>query len=202
MQKKSYVILAILSVIVIVGVVEISYGWASLLFDQVPYNYTSTITIPSNNPQGGSLSGYYNITGKGRNFKIFLQLPGAEQGESPLDYTTDGMNGQGHIQTIKPTLPAMTSLLQGNFRKAMLNTYFKGYMDVSCAAWTGRVDFENNITIFPANFTIDGPLTDWEGGFNIVEENNRLVIKADYIYYPSGNKNSETIKHVVKDTYI
>jgi hypothetical protein len=201
MEKKHYAIIGLVAVILVIGTVEVGYGWMNLFFDQVPYNYTSTVTIPPNSPNGSSLSGTYWIGGKGRDFQLFLILPGAQQGESPLDYTSDGMTGKGHIDNIQISWSAISNLLSKNFKAALLATSFNGTLDVSCASWTGKVFFYNNGKEFPANFTIDGPLTDWEGGFNVSGQGNRLVISADYIYYPTGQKNTSTPSHVKKDYY-
>jgi hypothetical protein len=200
MRKKYNIAIIFIALIAIVGLVELSYGWTNLLFDQIPYNYTSTVTIPSNSGSG-SLSGYYIIKGKGRNFNIYLSLPGAEQGESPLDYTKDGMNGSGHIDNIQIGMNTIKNLFSGDFKSALFSTPFNGTLNVSCAAWTGKVIFHNNGTDFPANFTIDGQMTDWEGGFIVFQKDNRIVIKADYIYFPSGQKGLSTPTHVQKDYF-
>ena len=50
-----------------------------------------------NTANGSSLGGYYNIAGKGRDFTFHMVLSGAEKTESPLDYVTDGLRGQGHV---------------------------------------------------------------------------------------------------------
>ncbi|HMK54195.1 MAG TPA: hypothetical protein VK444_05375 [Methanobacteriaceae archaeon] len=203
-MEKKHLSLILVAALVLCGFTILALmpsAVGDLLFDQVTYNYTSHVWIPPEDSNGSSLGGTYWIAGKGRNFKLFLILPGAEKGESPLDYTSDGMNGTGHIENIQVTPQTIQSLLNRDFKTALFNTRFQGNMDVSCAAWTGKIHFENKITEFPGNFTIDGPMTDWEGGFQIFQQNNRIVIKGDYILYPTGQKNSSNIQHVIKEYY-
>jgi hypothetical protein len=42
-----------------------------------------------------------------------------------------------------------------------------GYMNMTCAAWTGVTYFKNDVKIFGGNFTIDGTMTDWEGNYTL-----------------------------------
>jgi hypothetical protein len=73
---------------------------------------------------------------------------------------------------------------------------------MTCAAWNGHGNFSNDGQNFLGNFKINGVLTDWEGKFNVIQENNRIALKADYILYPRDNKTSYNIKEVKKTYYM
>ena len=70
-------------------------------FDQISYNHTAYASIPNDTQNGGSLGGFYNIYGKGNNFKFDVAMPGAENYEDPLCYTKDGLKGNGTIDSIQ-----------------------------------------------------------------------------------------------------
>ena len=200
-KRKSFMIIAVfISGFLIFGIA--SGALENFLFDQIPYTYTSYVTIPSNLPNVDPIGGYYKIYGKGHNFNFNIVLPGAENQESPLDYTPDGLNGTGRINDIGITYNTLTALLSGNFKNALFNTKLDGTFTMACAAWTAYGSFSNNGQNFLGNFTINGQMTDFEGTFNMVRENNRIALKTDYIYYPSHNKNSNNIKEVKKTYYM
>lgn len=174
----------------------------NFLFDQIPYNYTSYLSMPPNSPNDAPIGGYYKINGKGRDFNFRIVLPGAEDQESPLDYTADGLNGTGKINNIGITYGTITSLLSGNFKNAMFNTKLDGTFTMACAAWTGYGNFRNDGQNFLGSFKIDGQMTDWEGKLNFTQENNKIALKTDYILYPHDNKTPNNIKEVKKTYYM
>lgn len=174
----------------------------NFLFDQIPYNYTSYISIPPNHSNEAPIGGYYKIYGKGHNFNFRIVLPGAENQESPLDYTADGLNGTGKINSIDMTYGTIISLVSGNFKEALFNTKFTGNYTLACAAWTGYGNFTNTGQNFIGNFKIDGVMTDWEGTFNLISVNNQIALKSDYIWYPHSNKIPNKIKKVKKTYYM
>jgi hypothetical protein len=185
-------------------ILEVSTGFFSgLVFDQIPYNYTAKVWIPPtnpDNPNSGSLGGFYKINGKGRNFDFFLKLSGAEKSESPLDYTEDGLNGTGHLDEIKITFGTIQSLLNKDVKGAMFNTTFKGHMNLTCAAWTGVTYFQNDNNNFTGNFTIDGVMTDWEGNYTLKRDSFRILGVSDFIYYPNDQRSAA--KSVQKSYYL
>jgi len=199
MNPKAYIIItAFISGFLILGLGINTIE--SMLFDQIPYNYTSYISMPPNHLNESPIGGYYKIYGKGRDFNFRIVLPGAENQESPLDYTADGLNGTGKINNISITYGTLVSLLSGDFKNALFNTKLSGNYSMACAAWTGYGNFTTNGQNFLGNFKINGIKTDWEGTFNLVPENNRMALKADYIWYHHANKNDGSIR-VVKKTY-
>lgn len=171
------------------------------LFDQIPYNYTSHIWIPPNTSTGGSLGGFYTIQGQGKEFTFHMVLPGAEGPESPLDYTSSGLDGTGEIESIHVTYNTINALLSKDLVKAMFNTVFNGTYTMSCAAWTGNGTFSNegkeNIL---GTFQINGLMTYWEGNFTMKPEGNRIAVYSNYIYYP--NKLPEKAIRVSKVNYM
>jgi len=203
-QKILTTVVVLIVAVSMVAVLEVSTGFVSgLVFDQIPYNYTSKVWIPPTNPSdvnSGSLGGFYKINGKGKDFKFFLKLSGAEQSESPLDYTADGLNGTGHIDEIKVTFGTIQALLDKDVKGAMFNTTFKGHMNLTCAAWTGNTTFQNDGKTFTGNFTIDGVMTDWEGNYTLKRDNLRILGVSDFIYYP--NKQRSAAKNVQKSYYL
>jgi hypothetical protein len=201
--------LLILVVVLIVGftgltLLEVTQGAISgYVFDQIPYNYTAKVWIPPAHPEdpnSGSLGGFYKINGKGKNFNLILKLSGAEQSESPLDYIADGLTGVGKIDEIKITFGTIYALLNKDFKGALFNTTFKGHMNLSCAAWTGKTYFQNDGKTFSGNFTIDGQMTDWEGTYTLKRESFRILGVSDFIYYPNNQKS--LAKSVQRSYYI
>lgn len=170
------------------------------IFDNIPYNYTSHVWIPPNQEKSGSLGGFYTVYGKGKNFNFHISLPGAENGESPLDYTKDGLDGAGEINNITATYETIISLLSGNLKGAMFNTKFDGTYSMSCAAWTGTGNFSNDGQNFIGNFKINGPMTYWKGTFSLKQDGNRIKLQMNYIWHP--NKNPEKAKNVQKIVYM
>jgi len=171
------------------------------LFDQIPYNYTSHIWIPPNSDKGGSLGGFYTIQGQGREFSFHMVLPGAEGPESPLDYTSSGLDGTGKINSIHVTYNTINALLSKDLKKAMFGTIFNGTYNMSCAAWVGNGTFSNegNGNLF-GTFQINGLETYWEGNFTMKPEGNRIAVNSDYIWYP--NKSPQNAKRVQKVNYM
>lgn len=195
MQKKYIALIVIVAVIAVLGVLELTMGLVSaLVFDQMDYTYSSHVIIPaysnssSSNATGSYLGGSYKINGTGRNFNILLTLPGAEKTESPLDYISDGLHITGHIDMVKVTPQTINYLLQKDFKGAMFNTIFTGNMNMTCAAWTGTSQFQNDGQHFNGTFFINGVVTDWKGNYTLTRDTSqgRIVISADYIYYPKN----------------
>ena len=83
-----------------------------------------------------------------------------------------------------------------------METRFKGNMNMSCAAWTGTSQFQNDGQNFLGTFVIIGTMTDWEGTYRLVEEEGRIAMIADYIYYPHGQKQPDNVKRLVKTFYL
>ncbi len=202
MEKKVKIgiILIIASSFLIYGVATGSL--MSYAFDQINYNYTGFASIPNNTVNGGSLGGPYNINGKGQKFKFTVALKGAENFEDPLCYTKDGLTADGTIDTVTVNLNTIMALVNRDLKKAMFVTPLTGHFNMSCAAWTGYGNFSNNGTDFPGNFKIDGPATDWEGTFKFVQQGNKIAILTNYIWYPHGQKENETIQYVNKTYYM
>ena len=118
-----------------------------------------------------------------------MKLPGAEEAEGPLDYTRDGLDGTGRINNIEITFNTIHALLSGNFENALLETEFSGNLNMTCAAWTGTGTFSSEGGEMNGTFKIKGTITDWDGTFDIIKDNNRFVLRMDYIHYPIGQKN-------------
>lgn len=200
-KRKLYVLIAVfISGFLIFGVA--SGTLENFLFDQIPYNYTSYLSMPPNSPNEAPIGGYYQIYGKGRDFNFRIVLPGAEDQESPLDYTSNGLNGTGKLNNIGITYNTIIALLSGKFKDALFNTKLDGTFNMACAAWTGYGTFKNDGQNFLGNFKIDGQMTDWEGTLNFTQENNGIALKADYIWYPQGNKTPQNTKEVHKTYYM
>lgn len=200
---KSDIALAIVGILLIFGSLGfgVAYGGLDeLIFDQIPYNYASYVSLPANSPNAGSLGGYYNISGQGKDFKFFIKLPKAEDSESPLDYTPDGLNGSGHLDHIHITYNTLMHLLNSDLKSAMFDTVFNGSYNMSCAAWVGNGTFSNNGKIFNGSFEINGQLTYWEGTFILNMKDNRIVMDADYILHPVNSP--EDVKRVKKTFYM
>ncbi|MGB9980663.1 hypothetical protein [Methanobacterium sp.] len=197
-KGKAYIfIIAFISGFLILGIA--SNSLENFLFNQIPYSYTSYLSIPPNHPHEAPIGGYYKIYGKGHDFNFCIVLPGAEDQESPLDYTADGLNGTGKINEIDITYNTIISLLSGNFKNALFNTKVDGNFTMTCAAWTGYGNFTNTGQNFLGNFKINGPISNWEGKFNLIPENNQIALKSDYIWYPHNTLN---IKEVKKTYYM
>ena len=172
------------------------------VFDQINYNYTGYASIPNDTPDGGSLGGFYNINGKGQEFTFHLVMKGAENFEDPLDYTSNGLNGNGTIDTINVTSNTLKDLLNHDFKSAMFQTPVTGHMNMQCAAWTGYSNFSNNGTDFIGNFKINGQYTDWEGTYKFVPNSNSIAVITSYIWYPVGLKVAGSITQVNKTYYM
>lgn len=203
-QKILIVVIVLLVGIGGLAVLEVTSGTISgLVFEQISYNYTSKVWIPPTHPEdpnSGSLGGFYRINGKGKDFKFFLKLTGAEKSESPLDYTADGLTGIGRIDEIKVTPGTIYALLTKDIKGAMFNTTFKGYMNLTCAAWTGKTYFQNDGKNFSGNFTINGVMTHWDGTYTLKREGSRILGVSDFIYYP--NNQESKAKQVQKTYYL
>lgn len=193
-QKILIIALVLVVAFSTLAVMEVSSGFISgLVFDQMSYNYTAKVWIPPTNPSdpnSASMGGFYKINGKGKDFKFFLKLSGAEKSESPLDYTADGLTGTGRIDEIKVTPGTIYALLTKDIKGAMFNTTFKGHMNLTCAAWTGKTYFQNDGKTFTGNFTIDGVMTDWEGTFTLKRDGFRILGVSDFIYYPNNQRST------------
>lgn len=199
-MQKNYVIIILVVAVAIgsIGILEYTMGTVSALtFDQMKYSHSSQVTLPPVTPGGSYLGGSYELNGTGRNFNILLVLSGAEKSESPLDYTSDGLKVTGHIDMIKVTSPTINYLLQKDLKGAMFNTIFNGNMNMTCAAWNGTSQFQNNGKNFNGTFFINGVYTDWEGNYTLTREEGRLVITADYIYYPKDKPEEADDLHSV-----
>ncbi|MCZ3367506.1 MULTISPECIES: hypothetical protein [Methanobacterium] len=197
--KKMFLIILIL----IFGFLAYGIGsgtFEEMAFNSIPYNYTSHVWIPPNQQNGSSFGGSYTIYGQGKNFNFNIVLPGVENTESPLDYTKNGLNGTGQLNDLHITYNTITSLLSGNLKEAMFNTKFSGIFNMACAAWTGYGNFTNNGQNFLGNFKIDGIKTDWEGTFNVKEDNNRIKFQMNYVYYP--NKDRQNAKNIQEIIYM
>jgi len=92
------------------------------------------------------------------------------------------------------------SLLTGDFIGTMFGTMFNGNMNMSCAAWTGTSKFQNDGKNFMGSFIINGPVTYWQGTYHLVDEEGRIALIGDYIYYPNGQP--QKTKRVVKTFYL
>lgn len=201
MQKKYTALIIILIIIAMAGLLEYSQGTVSALaFDQMDYTYHSKVTIPPTNANGSYMGGYYDINGTGRDFKMVLVLSGAEKSESPLDYTSDGLKVRGHIDMVKATPKTIYYLLTNNVRGAMFNTIVSGNMNMTCAAWTGTSNFQNDGQNFNGTFFIDGVVTDWSGNYTLTQNQSRIMITADYLYW--SKKTPEDKKPVQSVYYI
>ncbi len=198
MRKIFIVLIVLIAAIAVVGLLEYTQGtFSALAFDQIDYNYHSQVTIPPSGTSGSYMGGYYDINGTGRNFNMVLVLSGAEQGESPLDYTSDGLKVTGFIDTVKVTPQTIKYLVRNDIKSAMFNTIFNGNMNMTCAAWTGTSLFANDGENFNGTFKIDGIYTDWEGNYTFTHENNRIVITADYFYWSKKTPESRLPVHSV-----
>lgn len=166
------------------GYVVYSGNIEEMIFDKIPYYYSSDLWIPPSYEAISSLAGYYAIWGQGRNFNFIIKLPGAENAESPLDYTKEGLNGTGTLKTMDITYNTIYDLYSGNVKKAMFDTKYSGDFEMKCAAWTGYGNFRSENGTIPGNFIINGTKTYWEGTFNVKYKKNRIVLEMNYTTYP------------------
>ena len=201
MHKKYLILLALIIALSSLAILEYSQGTvSSLILDQMKYNYGSQVLIPPDQPNGTYLGGYYKINGTGPNFKMILNLTGAENSESPLDYTSGGLHITGNINTIKVTPGTITAFLQNNFKQAMFNTIFSGNMTMTCGAWTGTSKFQNNGKNFTGTFQIPGPLTYWEGKYTLIPSQNNILLSANYLYHPESAP--QNIHYIHEEYYL
>jgi hypothetical protein len=195
MKKKYLILLAIIIAVSSLTILEYTQGTvSSLIFNQIDYNYGSNVLIPPNQPNGTFLGGYYKINGTGHNFKMILNLTGAENTESPLDYTANGLHINGTINTIKVTPETIISFTQGNFKQVLFNTIFTGNMTMTCGAWTGTSKFQNNGKTFTGTFQIPGPITYWAGNYTLTPGQNNIQLSANYIWYTRNTP--QNIQHI------
>ncbi len=159
MQKKYIILLTVIIALSGLTILEYSQGTISgLIFSQMPYSYYAHVLIPPTNQSNGTyLGGYYKINGTGQKFNLFLNLTGAENSESPLDYTSGGLHVTGQINTIKVTPATIIALTQNNFKQALFNTILTGNMTMTSGVWTGTSKFQNNGQKFTGTFQIPGP---------------------------------------------
>ena len=199
MKKKYIIIILLVATIGSICILEYSMGtFSALTFDQMKYSQSSKVTLPPSTPGGSYLGGSYDINGTGRDFNILLALSGAEKSESPLDYTSDGLKVKGHVDMIKVTPQTINSLLlQKDTKTAMFNTILSGNMNMTCAAWNGTSQFENNGANFNGTFFINGVVTDWEGNYTLTLEEGRIVITADYFYWSKKTPENKKLLHSV-----
>jgi len=199
MQKKYLIIILVVAAAIgSIGLLEYTIGTVSALtFDQMKYSHSSQVTLPPSTPGGSYLGGSYELNGTGRDFNMLLVLSGAEKSESPLDYTSDGLKVKGHIDMIKVTPQTINYLIQKDLKTAMFNTILNGHMNMTCAAWTGTSKFQNDGENFNGTFFIDGVYTDWDGNYTLTMEEGRIVITADYIYYPKDKPKEADDVHSV-----
>ncbi|MEN6573052.1 hypothetical protein [Methanobacterium aggregans] len=193
----------LISAVVLLGL--LAAGTASgalinLVFPEIPYNYTSYVTIPAHSQNEESFVGYYRINGTGKDFNFKIVLPGAENNEDPLCYTIDGLNGTGELDRININYNTVAALWNRNITGAVFATPMNGTFTTHCGNWTGYGNFSNNGTYFPGQFKIDGPVTDFRGSFQFVQDGKRIKIMADYVYYP--HKQDQLAKRVVNTFYM
>ncbi|MDZ4172294.1 MAG: hypothetical protein U1C19_09000 [Methanobacteriaceae archaeon] len=204
-KKLKAIVLVFASILALFGIFALGIAYGGLdevIFEQIPYNYTSYVSLPANTPESGSLGGYYNITGKGKDFKFFIKIPNAEESESPLDYTPDGLNGTGHLENIHITMDTLMALYNKDLKSAMFNTEFNGTYNMSCAAWVGSGNFSNNGKLFNGSFEIIGQITYWKGTFNLTQEDTRIAMDSEFYLHPVAEKNPKNVRTVEKTFYI
>jgi|GEM_PF-3530636 hypothetical protein len=184
MNKKivvpSIIILFIIGFLLLVATQPVLDG---VLFEKLPYNYTTSAVIPSNSNQTASLGGFFNVYGIGKDFNFHIMLPGAEKAESPLDYTSNGISGEGKIENMDITFNSIKSIFSMNLVDIVFNTPFSGVFNMSCAAWVGNGTFNNTGKNFTGTFMINGQISNFLGNYSLQRENNRIVITSDYGYW-------------------
>ncbi|MDO9045081.1 MAG: hypothetical protein Q7U35_07230 [Methanobacteriaceae archaeon] len=204
-MSRKYLIIIVIILIGLCGIFILDYSTGAVqgvIFDQIPYNYTSDVWLPPTSPESGSIAGYYSIYGQGKNFNFKVNLPGAqffdlhEINGTQICYDEKGLSGQGHLNFIKINYNTVSALLSNDLKRAMFSTEFSGNYTMKCAAWNGNGNFSNNGQNFSGTFIIIGPATDWVGNFTLAEENNRIKIISSYIYYPHAQKTSGNIRKV------
>ena len=99
-----------------------------------------------------------------------------EKAESPLDYTSNGISGNGKIENMNITFNTIKSIVTMNLVDTIFNTQFSGVFNMSCAEWSGNGTFINDGKSFTGNFTINGQKTNYLGNYSLQRENNRIVI--------------------------
>lgn len=200
-MKKKYIILMIFLIVVgVMGLLEYTQGTVSALaFDQMNYHYHSQVLIPPGQSNGSYMGGYYDINGTGRDFNMLLIISGAEKTESPLDYTSDGLKVIGHIDTVKATPQTISYLLQKDFEKAMFSTVFNGNMNMTCAAWNGTSNFQNDGQHFNGTFSINGVIADWKGNYTLTQDSTqgKIVLTSDFIWYKKNDTQNPKAFHSV-----
>lgn len=198
LKQKKYILLVVILALTGVALLEYSQGtFSALAFDQMKYNMNSHVWIPPNTENGSSLGGYYTINASGRDFKMLMVLSGAEQSESPLDYTADGLHVTGRIDTIKATPKTIYYLLRKDVKTAMFSTIFNGRMNMTCAAWTGKSSFRNDGNNFTGTFEIFGTMTYWKGNYTLKRDSNRILLIGDYILHPNNQPEKTRLVHKV-----
>lgn len=169
-----------------------AFNMQDWIFDQIPYNYDTYVSLPPNSPDEASLGGVLNLEGKGRNFNYQVVIPGAskayaERGDMGfLTYTEEGLSGTGKIENLQVNLNTITSLITRDFKGALLKTPVSGVLEYSCAGWTGNGTFHNDGENFQGTFIIMGVHTYWGGNFTLQADGKRIKMPADYIYHPQG----------------
>lgn len=207
MNKKVAIPIIIIVAVFLSGVGIVVSGVADdLIFDMIPYNYTAYTSLPGNTNDSGSLGGFYSIWGQGRNFNFKVDLTGAElydtheqEGEL-ICYDENGLSGHGKIEKIDITFDTISALLDRDLKKAMFHTVFNGTYNMTCAAWTGGGNFSNNGTNLTGTFKVEGLLTFFGGDFEMVQEDGRIAVLTDYIYYPQGQP--QKAKNIKKTYYM
>jgi len=195
MKKKIYIpSIIFLFIICFFLLVATQPAVDGFLFEQIPYNYTSSVNIPSHSGNA-SMQGFFDAYGKGKNFNFHIMLPGAEKAESPLDYTSNGITGQGTIENIGFNFNMIKSVLMMDLKGVFFNTKLAGVFNMSCAAWTGNGTFYNDGKNFVGTFTIHGQRTNYWGNYSLQRENNHIAIISDFDYI-NWYRNETIPKHV------
>lgn len=199
-MNNKKIALILLGAIIIMGAVG-AYGVLTMqdyIFEQIPYTYTTYVSLPPDSPEGGSLGGYLNINGQGSNFNFDVAIPGAAKAyenrtdEGFLTYTEEGLNGTGKIESIDISLSTISGLIGGNFKELMVNTPLKGTLNMTCAGWDGNASFINEGAGLEGVFVINGVHTYWAGNFTMEIVDGRIALPAEYIWHPQGNPSKTT----------
>lgn len=205
MDRRILIVAGVIAGLIIITVLAVEV-FDEAIFAQIPYSYTSYTSIPANKPGEGSLGGYYSINGRGRDFRFQIVLPGAENLDTHevngtrICYNESGLSGVGHIDHIDVTWDTLISLLRGDLKSAMFRTPLSGHYNMTCAAWNGGGNFTNDGTNFRGDFRINGVETFFGGNFTLKPEAGRIVLRANYIYYPQGKP--QDARRVKKDFYM
>lgn len=202
MNKKIWIpTIIILFILGFFLVVATQPRFDEVLFEQFPYNYTAATLVPSHSNVNASLGGFFSLYGQGKNFKFNIMIPGAEKAESPLDYTSNGISGQGKIDTIIINFDSIKKLSSMDLIGTIFVTPISGTFNMSCAAWTGNGTFNNNGKDFTGKFNIHGQLTDFWGNYTLIRENRSIAVISDYDYL-HWYRNETTPTHVHNKIYI